>query len=313
MYKSAILSFVLVLLCAGLALGAPATQVNKIAAKVNGQIITMYDLQKRAIPELAQARVNPNDSAKTRPILEKTLDAMIMDILVQQEAKRLNISVSKRELDDEITLMMQGRGMTKEQFEKQLAQQKITPAELRKNTETRLLGQKVMGMEVRRRIVVRPEEIKEYYEAHKDTMYDRKGLHMGILVYHPKAPAKSVAAQIASGKMSFAQACSKYSIMPHATKGADMGPIEWDRLNPEFRNRLLALKPGETSPMFEIQKGFFAQVHLFSPDGAKELKRLSFEEAKPAIEEMVSQPKLASRYEEYTKQLLQKAIIEKFI
>lgn len=30
-----------------------------------------------------------------------------------------------------------------------------------------------MGIEVGRKVVVTPEEIRTYYEAHKDTMYDR--------------------------------------------------------------------------------------------------------------------------------------------
>ena len=310
MLKSAILSLVLVLACASV---AGAAQLNKIAAKVNGQIITMYDLQKAALPDLARARVNPNDMAKAKPILSRTLDMMIMDILIQQEAKRLNISVSRRELDDEITNMMQGRGMTKEQFEKQLAQQTIPLAEFRKNQETALLRQKVMGVEVGRRVVVTDEEIKSYYEAHKDTLYDRKGLHMGVLVYHPKAPAKNVAAQIASGKISFAEACAKYSIFPKPDRGADVGPVDWEHLNPEFSKRLMAMKPGETSSMFEIQKGFFAQVHLFSPDGARELKKYTFEQAKPVIDGILRQPKAAARFDEYTGQLRQKALIENYL
>ena len=310
MLKSAILSLILVLACASM---AGAAQINKIAAKVNGQIITMYDLQKAALPDLARARVNPTDMAKAKPILARTLDMMIMDILIQQEAKRLNISVSRRELDDEITGMMQGRGMTKEQFEKQLTQQKIPLAEFRKNQETALLRQKVMGMEVGRRVVVTDEEIKAYYESHKDTLYDRKGLHMGVLVYHPKAPAKSVAAQIASGKISFAEACAKYSIFPKPDRGADVGPVDWEHLNPEFNKRLLAMTPGETSSMFEIQKGLFAQVNLFSPDGAKELKKYTFEQAKPIIDGILRQPKAAARFDEYTGQLRQKAIIENYL
>ncbi len=318
MLKSTLLSLVIMLACICATGAAQAKQagtvVNGLAAKVNGQIITMYDLQKNALPELMRAKVNPNDMARAKPVLSKVLGTMIMDILIQQEAKRLNISVSRRELDDEITRMMQGRGMTKEQFEKQLAANKIPLAEFRKNQEMGLLRQKVMGMEVGRRVVVTDEEIKAYYEAHKDTMYDRKGLHMGILVYHPqKASPKAIAAQIASGKISFAEACAKYSIFPKPDKGADVGPVDWEHLNPEFNARLMAMKPGDTSPLFEIQKNFFAQVHLFDPSGSKQLKTYTFDQAKPIIDGILRQPKAAARFDEYTSQLRQKALIENYL
>lgn len=59
-------------------------------------------------------------------------------------------------------------------------QQKTSISELRKNIEKTLIRQRVMAMEVGRRVVVTPEEIKAYYDLHKDTMYDRTGSHMAL-------------------------------------------------------------------------------------------------------------------------------------
>ena len=91
------LALVIALFVLSPALGASAAQVNKIAATVNGQIITMLDLQKEALPEFARARINPNDPARkaeSDEILRRVLDMMIMDKLVAQEAKRLKATVS---------------------------------------------------------------------------------------------------------------------------------------------------------------------------------------------------------------------------
>ena len=209
--------------------GARAAQLNKVAAVVNGQVITMFDLQKAALPELARARLNPNDPKQAKDVdkvFRKVLDMMIMDILLGQEAKRLKISVSPTEVDNEIAKLMKSRNLTKQQFEAQLAQQKISINEIRENFEKSLLRQKIMGMEVGRKVVVTPAEIKQYYEAHKDNLYDRSGLHMGVLVYAPNVNAQSIAAQIKSGKLTFEEAAAKYSIAPNKDKGGDMGPVE---------------------------------------------------------------------------------------
>ncbi|OXS30259.1 MAG: peptidylprolyl isomerase [Desulfovibrio sp. MES5] len=289
-----------------------AAQLNKVAAVVNGQVITMFDLQKNALPDLLRSGLNPENPANAKQVdtvFRKVLDLMIMDILIAQEAKRLKVSVSPSEIDNEIAKVMQGRNMTKQQFEEQLTRQKSSVAELRANIEKTLLRQKIMGMEVGRKVVVTPEEIQAYYDAHKSTMYDRSGLHMGVLVYSPKVNAASIAAQIRSGALTFEEAALKYSIAPNKEKGGDMGPVEWDRLNPEWESRLTKMKPGDVTEIFDLQ-GHKAQVHLFRPGGSSEMKILTLEEAKPQIDAILRQPKAMERFDDYTGQLRKKAVID---
>jgi len=291
--------------------GVQAAQLNKVAAVVNGQVITMFDLQKNAVPDLMRAHLNPNDPAQAKAVdtvLRKVLDMMIMDILIGQEAKRLKVSVSATEVDGEIAKIMRARKVTKKQLEAQLVQQKSSVAELRSNIEKNLIRQKVMGMEVGRRVVVTPEEIKAYYDAHKDSLYDRSGLHMGLLVYPPNVNAAAMAAQIRSGATTFEEVARKYSIAPNREQGGDMGVVEWDRLNPEWEGRLSAMKPGDVTNVFELQ-GRKAQVHLFRPGGGGD-KPLTFDQAKNMIDGILRQPKAMERFEDYTKQLRSRAVIE---
>lgn len=288
-----------------------AAQLNKVAAVVNGQVITMFDLQKEAIPDLARQRINPNnpaDAAKMDKILHNVLDLMIMDILVSQEAKRLKATVSSGEIDGELSRMMKERGITRKQMEAQLAQQKMTVEMLRKNIEKNIMRQKVMALEVGRKVVVTPEEISEYYEKHKDSLFNRDGLHMGLLVYAPNVNAASIAAQIKSGKLSFRDACAKYSIAPKKDQSGDTGPIDWNRLNPEWEGKLTKMKPGDVTDIFNLQ-GHKAQVHLFRPGGGVE-KPMTLEEARPQIDSILRQPKARGRFDEYSKQLRKKAVID---
>ena len=308
MKKTLVLLLVAWLAVAGV---ARAAQLNKVAAVVNGQVITMFDLQKNALPDLARARLNPNDPKQAKAVdavLHKVLDLMIMDILIAQEAKRLKVSVSPAEVDKEIAKIMQANHLTKEQFEQQLARQKGSVADLRANIEKGLLRQKIMGMEVGRKVVVTPDEIQAYYEAHKDTMYDRSGLHMGVLVYPPNVNAASIATQIKSGALSFEEAARKYSIAPNKDKGGDMGLLEWERLNPEWEARLTKMKPGDVTDVFDLQ-GRKAQVHLFRPGGGG-AQLLTFEQAKPQIDAILRQPKAMERFEDYSAQLRNRAVID---
>ncbi len=293
--------------------GAQAAQVNKVAAVVNGKVITMYDLQKTALPDLIRARINPNDPKQSKEmdlILRKALDSMIMDILLEQEGVRLKATVSESDVDEELATIMKTNGLTKAQFEQRLAAQKISLKELRDNLRKKILRQKIMGQEVGRKVVVTNKEIEDYYKAHKNEIFRRDGLHMALLVYPRNVNASSIAAQIASGALPFPDAARKYSIAPNKDKGGDMGPVEWDRLNPEWNERLSKMKPGDVTDIFTINNGFKAQVYLFRPGATGPDAPLTLDEARPIIDGILRRPKAMERFDDYTRQLRSRAVID---
>ena len=80
----------------------------------------MYDLERNSYPELARAHIDPRNPAqkdRAREIMNKVLDMMILDVLYQNEARRLKVEVTDAEVDKEITNMYQSRRMTRAQFE----------------------------------------------------------------------------------------------------------------------------------------------------------------------------------------------------
>lgn len=291
-----------------------SAEINRVAAVVNGKIITMYDLQKAAAPDLAREGINPNNppqNAKTREVLKAVLDGMIMDILFDQEAIRLKATASDKDIDEEILNIMRTRGLTREQFAKRLAEQKLTLEELRNNIRKNIVRQKIMAQEITRRIVITPKEIEDYYNANRETLIDRSGLHWALLVYPPNVKAQNIAEQIASGKISFLEATKKYSIVPNNNKGSDMGLVEWDNLNREWSERMLKLRPGQASGVFQVNERFKGQVYLYRPNVAvQETTLLDLQQAKPLIEHILRQPKSIERFDEYTKQLRSKAVLD---
>ncbi|MBQ7584808.1 MAG: peptidylprolyl isomerase, partial [Desulfovibrionaceae bacterium] len=213
-----------------------------------------------------------------------------------------------------IAEIMKSSRLSKAKFEAELAKEGLSVAELRKNIERQILGQKVIGVEVGRRVIVTPEEIDKYYNEHKDNLYDRKGLHMGLIIYHPKAPYATIAKQLEAREITFAQACAKYSIHPSREQGGDTGLVEWDRLNPEMYERLMSMKPGTVSRLFSIKDpknhiDFKAQVYLFRPGGG-EYKIMTKQQATPMIMDILRAPKSKGRFEDYSNQLKKKADID---
>ena len=141
------------LLIIGMAMIQPAAaeQLNRVAAVVNGNVITMYDLERNSYPELARAHVDPRNPAqkdRAREIMNKVLDMMILDVLYQNEARRLKVEVTDAEVDKEITNMYQSRRMTRAQFEQSLARDGMTLTQLRRQVKSSLLRQRILGQQV---------------------------------------------------------------------------------------------------------------------------------------------------------------------
>src|SRR4051794_2715604 len=89
-----------ILLLAG---AARAEIKDRIAAVVNGQPITLSDLQERLAPELARLPPGPAGNAQRDKVLRQGLDAMIDERLVESEATAIGLDIN----DDEVTHLVE--------------------------------------------------------------------------------------------------------------------------------------------------------------------------------------------------------------
>mgnify|MGYP002471254224 FL=1 len=293
-----------------LAVSAHAAMVNKIAAVVNGRMITMYDLQTAVAPELLKNKIDaktPSGKAAAEKLMRQALDMMVLDILVEQEAEHLKITVTDAEVDAEIAKLMQRSKLSKADFERQLRREGMTVESLRDRIRKGSLRQKLMGMMVGRKVVVSPEEVEKYYNEHKDKFVSDRTIRMALLVYPKEADASSWARRIASNAVSFEQVVRQISIGPNKQKGGEVEPVLWNKMNPEWRERLSNMSPGDVTEIFVIQ-GNKAQLKFLGSSSGGTPQTLA--EATPEIENILREPRLQERFVEYTDQLRKKAMID---
>lgn len=304
---------VAILLCAALALWsvqAQAAAFNQVAAVVNGQMISLFDLQSAIKPEMIKNKLNPDNAAQrsaVEQLYRRALDTMILDILIGQEAERQKVAVSNAEVDAEISRVMQQSRLAKAEFEKQLVREGLSVDSLRERVRKTLLRQKLMGMMVGRKVVVTPEEVAAYYEANKDKIRSGGTLRMALLIYPDNVNAAEWARKIKAGSAAFADVVKQLSIGPNKQAGGDVGPVPLDKLGPNWRQILSKLQEGEVSAVFPYE-GKKAQVQLLQAPRA--VKTMTLAEATPMIENMLREPKLQERFEEYTEHLRKKAVID---
>ncbi len=294
------------LTCCMTALAAP---VNQIAAVVNGEMITTYDLEKACRPVLQQNGISSSDPSQAEAINQirrNVLDTLINDLLVEQEAVRMKITVSDKEVENEIKQIMQREKLSEAEFAKELSARGYSLNDYKITIKKNLLGRELLGHMVARKVIVTKEEIENYYNEHSDVYDAGRQVRFAVIVYPSEVQAKEWAPRVSSGQIPFAEAVKRVSVGPMKDQGGDLGIMDWSDLAPDVKSHISPLKIDEVSSIM-LLNGMPAQLKLL--DSRSGGRSQSLDEVKEQIEATLRQPKMQERFVEYLEQLRKKAVI----
>ena len=218
----------------------------------------------------------------------------------------MKITVSDREVDDAVQDFMKRNKLTPDEFQRQLTLQKLSEKMFRKRLHDSLIRNRLLSTMVGRKVVVTKEEIAKYYDEHHGTFMRNQHVRFALIVYPPTADAEKQASKLKRNPADFEKVARSVSVGPRAEAGGDVGSVNWNDMDPAWRERLSSLKPGEVSELFDLN-GMQAQVKLI---GLEAGEGQSLEEAAPQIEAMLREPKLQERFKEYTEQLRRRAVVD---
>jgi peptidyl-prolyl cis-trans isomerase SurA len=297
-------------LCAGLVqttspAWAAELTVNKIAAVVNGEMITLHALRTHTAAELARQKI-AQDDPRVPAVMNSMLDAMINDILIRQEAARYQITITDQEVDGEIRRIVQNTRTTQAAFEEQLVKQGNSMALLRENIRNGMLRQRMTTLMISRKVVVTNEEVAEYYEQHKDAFSGEPSVDFSVIVFKPDVKAENIYKQLASGALSFEDAAHRYSRDASASGGGRIGVVPGGQLPPSVRSLFKGMPKGGLSRLVKVD----GNAAVFRLNDILEGNAQTLEEAAPRITEVLREPRMRQRFEEYTSQLRGKAVID---
>jgi peptidyl-prolyl cis-trans isomerase SurA len=296
--------FFLSLQICGQALAAEMT-VNKIAAVVNGEMITQHELRQHTMAELSRLGGVSLESEKGREVQKQVLEVMINDMLMRQEAKRYKLSVSDAEVEEELNRNLQRSGQTRKQFEDALKNQKVSLAMYKERINNFLLRHRMATYMVSRKVFVTPEDVSAYYGSHRDEFAGEKTVDFSILMLPDGKNFQDIYQKIKSGVLNFEDAARQYSADQYAQSGGHVSAV-FDRLPPEMKKLLSGMKDGQLSPLLRTKGGAI----VIKKERFNEARPLTFEEARPRIEEMLKAPLLEERFKEYVGQLRGKSVID---
>ncbi len=298
----------------------PYKVINAIAAIVNDEIITLYEVDQQAQPAINEAEKKGALTNEARSRIRHTaLDLLIEKKLTAQKIKELNIHVSEEEIQQAIDdVRKQNNIPSQEALITALGKQGLTMDQYRAQLREQLEKLKLVSMEVRSKVVVSETEMRDYYTANL-AKYTGEETYRARHIFFKTGPkaspeeitrakttALAVLADAKKGK-DFAELAKEFSEDPAARKdGGDLGSFKKGDMQPELEKVILSLKPGEISGLVSTPIGF----HIIKLEARVAGTTKPFESVKADIEDILYRKKSEERFSQWLKDLRAKASIE---
>ncbi len=236
---------------ASAAMPGAAQGIIRIAAVVNEDVISAYDLLNRIRLVMLTSRL-PNTPEIQRRLSSQVLRNLIDERLQLQEAKRLKIDVPDKELDDLLVKLNKQNRMDPGTIEGMLKRNGIDANVLRAKLRAENAWSKVVRSQLRRQVSIGNEEVEEELNRLKTVRNQPRQriaeIFLGIDSEENEQRAMDLAnrliKQIRSGAR-FTALAREFSQSSSAAVGGDMGWVSKGQLDPLLEKSIAGLKKGE--------------------------------------------------------------------
>ncbi len=258
------------------------TVIEEIVARVNSSIVTRGEFQRakaqtlQEIQQQAPQATAADLAAKEKDVLRDLIDQQLM----LQKAKDLGLTADTEVVKrlDEIRKNM--KLDTMEDLEKAAAAQGVSYEDFKQNIANQILFQKVVQQEVGAHIQITNEEVKQYYDQHKQELDHPEAVRLSeiLISTEPKvvkdaqgneqrvdrtpeeiaaaeAKAKEVLAELNKGAK-FEDLVAKYSDGSTKANRGDLDYFERGKLDKSLEDIVFAMKPGTHTDVIQTKQGF---------------------------------------------------------
>ncbi|QBK27104.1 foldase [Ureibacillus thermophilus] len=252
---------------------------DESVATVNGEKITKAELNE----------------ALTEQYGQEVLNNLIANKIVELEAKKQKVSVTKDEIEAEYKDYVDQYG-GEESFKQLLSSYNMDVEDVKKDIKNYLLTKKVMEDYVD----IKDDELKSYFEENKDSYNQAEQVEASHILVDDEKTAKEVIKKLNDGE-DFAKLAKEYSTDTGTKdKGGYLGYFGRGEMVEAFENAAFSMKVGSISR--EPVKTDFG-YHIIKVTDKKEVKEAKFEDVKDKVYQDLLEQKVN---EQYTKWLSEK-------
>src|SRR5581483_9209005 len=285
----------LILVIAGCSKSPPAN----VAAMVNNRAITYDELNKTYQSQLSGTPQGEGNDDQVMSQKLEILRSLIDNEIMLQRAEKLGLMAVDADVDAKINELK--APYTKEEFQKQLDQKKMTIDDLKTQIRRGLTVEKLFNKEITSHISITDADIANAYNANKGSFNSTEPqVHMAQILVTPGVPPgadpavrnlkndkaqneeqaskkiQAIQARLKAGE-DFAMLAQNYSEdSASAPNGGDLGFVPesaLEKANPELRKMVMSLGPNGISPIIHTQEGYrILKVISKEPAGQRDLR-----------------------------------------
>ena len=244
------------------ALPGTASELDRVAAVVNGDVILVSEVERRFRHLVFDLRQTRSRLPTQEALVRRSLDELILERLQLGIAERLGLRVSDARVDHTIESIARRHNATLADLGRALEGGGIPFADFRERIRNDLIVEGVRRREVLNRIRVSNEEVVRYLSLPDRAPAEGEEYLVGhILISRAggdtaaRAAAEDVLRRLRAGE-SFAALARRHSSGARASEG---GTLDWRpaaALPSLFADVVPDLAPGDTSDIIESSSGF---------------------------------------------------------
>ena len=280
-----------------------AEQLSKIAAVVNDEIITTRQLDRRLADK---GETLATDSQK-----RQELDAMINELLMEQRSRDIGLEVSDSDIETAINDVQNQNNISREQLEQALVAQGLSLAAYRDQLRRQILRYKLMGYEVKSKVDITRQEVRNYYQEHLDDYRQAPRVRLSRLTFpiesDPAAAQKD--ADIALRKLDEGESVDAILVNMSAhtlIEGGEMGSFVSGELSPTFEQAIDGLDSGGHTAVIPLGNA----LHILKVEQRIPGSVADIASVEDQIRSELTQQKMDQKLQEWHKELRSQSYVD---
>lgn len=261
------------------------SESTSAAASVNGvdipesKVEQQLSVIKQQQPQLFEGEGGKEQEERYR---EQIITFLINAELIKQEADRVDIKVTEKEIDKRFD-QVKDLFPEKSQFEQALKDQDLTEDGLRAQISDQLVADKMMER-VTKDIKVSTKDKKEYFKENKEQFIEPEQRLWSQITADNEKEADKVLKELEDGADFAKTAKAESTDKQTAAEGGDIGWAGPNDFPPEIGEKLNNLEVGDISEVIDGGDGRFM---IFKLRDFKEGKQQSFKDVEEQVAEML--------------------------
>lgn len=301
--------------------GGRQTTIDRVMGRVNTDIITLSEVQELAQSIILRIRneLPPERHEKEiRKAQSIVLDRIIEQRLQVQQAERLGVAVSERELDEAVADVIAKNNISPEQLDALLGREGLTMDQYRQKLKDQIVRRRVFNFEVTSRVQLSDADVRDYYREHTQEFIPppavvvsqvflalpSNGDEAARRAVHEKAARVLKALEEGEPLPELARA---YSEDPTGALGGKIGRFAKGDMVPGLDKVAFEMREGEIRGPIVTDRG----LHVLKVDRRWGDKPIPLEEIAPRIRSVLLSQRRQERYKEWMETLRKDAFIER--